>query len=97
MRKITILREEQTDDPEKTIQILEIDGQEYRRLWYDWYIDKALFLAPASWNYDDIISLRFAIRENYQHLHNFELDDHQNNDNKLRQFIQTIEHLEKCL
>jgi hypothetical protein len=75
-------------------KIIMIRGKEYRQFDYDWYMDKALELAPRQWNYDWVLRLRDAIRENYQHAHNIELDHLAKKARPLKAFIRAIEIIE---
>ncbi len=48
-------------------EVVDVRGTPYRAWGYDWYIRDALALAPAAWSYEEVLRLRNAIRENYQH------------------------------
>ncbi|MCP4612671.1 MAG: hypothetical protein GY845_28560 [Planctomycetes bacterium] len=89
-----IVKSGENGEIEEQVEILEVAGQEYRRFSYDWYILDALLLAPPDWNYDEIAHLRHAIRENYQHGHNYEVGFLAGNDEGLRAFVEAIEVLE---
>ena len=82
--------------PEPTI--IEVRGQQYKRNYYDWYIDQALMLAPDHWTYEQVVRLRYAIRENYQHAHNIPVVQLgvYGGETALEAFIETIEGLEGC-
>ncbi len=71
-----------------------VRGREYRQFDYDWYMDTALELAPKQWDYDLVLRLRDAIRENYQHAHNIPIDHLAKKARPLKKFIQAIEFME---
>lgn len=75
-------------------KIIIIRGKEYRQFDYDWYMDKALELAPKQWDYDLVVRLRNAIRENYQHQHNIPIDHLAKKARPLKNFIRAIEVIE---
>jgi hypothetical protein len=61
-----------TNQHQRKILIL---GQEYSQSWYDWYIMDAIKLASL-WKshqitFDRIMHLRYWVRENVQHSHNY--------------------------
>lgn len=67
-----------------------VRGKEYNQHPYDWYIVEALRIAPLEWTFEEVVCLRDAIREAYNHGHFISFEPYKDDAEQLRRFIRNV-------